>query len=353
MSRPPSSLVLLCVFFAGPTVPPRVCAQEAPGIVAVLRGLERGDRLRVWAPPGEPREGTFVGLRDGRLLLYEEAGWPGSDAVPASATALSSIEALWTPKRRTGTGAVVGGLAGTAGGVLFGLFVAEVAEGDLEPGTGALVGGLLGAAAGAGVGALIGSAFSGWKLRSEASSDGRGWEAPPPGAAATERAETRPVEREPWGRRTGWLVGQVGGSAWTGAEIAGGDASGGAAALLGAAILAEFGAWRIGPEAQLAGLGADQSVATYGGVVHLRLGGGRFQPYAIGGAAGQSWDSSGAEPGQYDASLFALSAGMGARVPVGRRTALGAELRAHRSVQRYEGATPWLFTLAATVGFGL
>jgi hypothetical protein len=319
----------------------------------VLERLDEGARLRVWAPPEDPREGTYLGVRDGRLLLLGDSPRQPDGEIQSAAAALSSIEAVWTPKRRTWTGALVGGVAGAAGGILFGLFVSEVSEGDVESGSGALVGGLLGAAAGAGIGALVGSAFSGWKLRYEAASDGRGWVAPSPVAAPAKGAQPASTEPEPWGRRTGWLVGQVGGSAWTGAEATSGDASGGVGALVGAAILAQFGAWRIGPEAQLAGLGADQSVVTYGGVVHLRLGGGRLQPYAIGGAGGQSWDSSGAAQGQTDASLFALNGGLGARIPVGRSTALGAELRAHHSVQRYDGATPWLFTLAATVGLGL
>lgn len=353
MCGPRPRLRGLCAAIACLLVPSVARAQEAPGLRPVLGTLEAGARVRVSAPPDAPREGRFAGLR-GNLLLLEDDG-PSLEGAgsPVHAAALSSIGALWTPGRRTGTGAIVGGLAGTAGGVLFGLFVAGMSEGDLASGTGAAVGGLLGAAAGAGVGALIGSAFSGWKLRYEGAADGRGWDAPRPDAPPATGAAPPPAGPEPWGRRTGWLVGQVGGSAWSGAESPFDSASGGAGALVGAAVLAEFGAWRIGPEVLLAGLGADQSVVAYGGVAHLRLGRGRLQPYAIGGAGGQSWDSSGAGSGQVDASLFALNAGLGARIPVGRRTALGTELRAHRSVQRYDGATPWLFTLAATVGFGL
>jgi len=353
LPRFPARLALRLAVCASLLLTSRSSAQEVSPILPALEEIDTGARLRVWAPPEEPREGTYLGVREGRLLLLDDAPRTEDGELRPAAAALSSIEAVWTPTRRTGTGALVGGLAGTAGGILFGLFVSEVSEGDLASGTSAIVGGLLGAVAGAGLGALVGSAFSGWKLRYEASGDGRGWEAPLPGAPAAGRAEPPPAGPEPWGRRTGWLVGQVGGSAWTGAETTAGDASGGAGALLGAAILAEFGAWRIGPEAQLAGIGADQSVVTYGGVVHLRLGGGRLQPYAIGGAGGQSWDSGGASPGQVDASLFALNGGLGARFPVGRSTAFGAELRAHHSVQRYDGPTPWLFTLAATVGLGL
>ena len=346
-----SSLCLLCSFLPLPT---RVRAQEPAGLDEIAAGIEPGTRIRVWAPPDDPLEGALLGIRDRRVVLRVDAPAAGAEAWDGAA-AFPSIEALWTRSRRTKTGAIVGGAAGVAGGVLFGLFVAGISESDVNAGSAAAVGGLLGAGAGAALGALVGSAFSGWKLRYEAPADGRGWDPPRwvPDAGGQVAWRGDGVRAEPWPDRTGWLVAHAGGSAWTGREASDPSSSGGLGGLVGAGIVADFGAWRVGPEVLLSGLGDSQSVVSYGGVLHVRLGHGRLEPYGIAGAGGQSWDASGAGAGQVDASLFALNGGLGLRAPAGRLAALGVELRAHRSVQSYAGSVPWLFTLAATLGVGL
>ncbi len=338
-------------------LPTAAAAQQPLRLEEVLETVDRGSRVRVLAPPESPRDGAFAGVRDGLLVLRLDPGGAGPRAGLERAAALESIEALWTRHRRTWTGTIVGAAAGAAAGVLMGLFVAGLSEGDANAGTAGLVGGLLGAGAGAGLGALVGSAFSNWKLRYESAADGRGWiDAPEPVVArepAPPDAESAAGSRG-WEKRTGWLVGQAGGSAWSRSDpYAGQELSGGVALLLGGSVLADFGWLRVGPEAQLGGLGAVQGIVTYGGVFQVPFGRGRVEPYVVAGAGGQSWDSSGSDPDQLDASLFALNGGLGLRVPAGRNTALGVELRAHRSVQHYGGDVPWLFTLAATFGLGL
>jgi len=326
---------------------PGAVAQEPVAAPAALYELSDGDRVRVLVPPDEAVEGDVARVDSGRLVLRLDQIAEGAGASTEQAASFESIEALWTRSRRTWLGAGIGGGVGAVLGGLTGAVAAGLCEGECDDETVTIVAvGLLGAAAGALVGGLVGSAVSRWNLQFEQEADGRGW-AYAPGPEQVESGARLPSEVDPLRGRTGWLVAQAGGSlsSWSEFQQAG--------VLVGGAVVADFGVLRVGPEVLLGGIGGSQGVVTYGGVVHVPVAHGSMEPYLIAGAGGQAWNSTGPDYNQLDASLFALNGGFGLRFPVGSRTAAGAELRAHHSVQNYGGPVPWLFTLAATFGFGL
>ncbi len=344
--------LLVAVVCACTWSPGAILAQERDTVgSSVLTELDEGDRLRVLVPPDTALEGTVVNVGAGSLVLRVKEAGPAGGVSVDQAAAIGSIEALWTRKRRTWLGAAIGAGAGAVLGSLAGAVAVGLSESSSDDDAGAVVlAGVLGAGAGAVVGGLVGSAFSNWNLRFRQQADGRGWSIgggrkPGPDAAAADAAP--PSDSDPLANRSGWLIVYGGGSLSTGAG------STQAGALLGGAIVADFGGIRVGPEVLLAGIGSSQGVVTYGGVVHVPVGHARFETYLVAGAGAQSWNSTGPSYDELDASLFALNGGVGLRLPVGSRTAAGMELRAHHSVQSYGGPVPWLFTLAATFGLGL
>lgn len=328
-------------------------AQEVRQPPRAFLDLRNDEPVRVLAPPAAVREGKVaeVDAESSVLRVRFDSQSENADDIE-QVVSFGSVEALWTQSRRTWLGAGIGG--GT--GAILGVLAAGVGEGLCEyecgdTGTGTYIAaGLLGAGAGALLGGLIGSAFSRWDLQVEQEADGHGWRPGaevyrrpgPPDARAGTASESSPLRG-----RTGWLVGQGG------ASLSSRSGSTQVGLLLGGAIVADFGALRIGPEVLVGGIGASQGVVVYGGVVQVPLGRGRFEPYIMAGAGGQSWKSAGPDFDQVDASLFALNGGVGFRFPAASRSAVGAELRAHHSVQNYDGSEPWLFTLAATIGLGL
>lgn len=342
-------VAVVCVSAWSPRV---TLAQERDTVPSsVLRQLGEGDRLRVLVPPDTAVEGTAVNVGSGSLVLRVTYPGPGGKAAVEQDATIESIEALWTRKRQTWLGAAIGAGAGAVLGSLVGLVAVGLSESDSGDEAGAVVlVGVLGAGAGAVVGGLVGSAFSNWNLRFRQDADGRGWsygnrlEDSPD---TTAKGAPAPPDSDPLANRTGWLIVEGGGSVSTGAG------STQAGALVGGAIVADFGGIRVGPEVLLAGLGSSQGVVTYGGVVQVPAGHARFEPYLIAGAGAQSWNSTGPSYDELDASLFALNGGLGLRFPVGSRTAAGVELRVHHSVQSYGSPVPWLFTMAATIGLGL
>ncbi|MCL7969797.1 MAG: hypothetical protein M8867_09270 [marine benthic group bacterium] len=327
-------------------------AQETRPAPGAFPDLRNDEPVRVLAPPSSVREGSVAGVDTGSSVLRVRFDSESVNAADIEQfVSFSSVEALWTQSRRTWLGAGIGGGAGAILGVLAAAVGEGLCEYDCDSGAGTyFAAGLLGAGAGALLGGLVGSAFSRWDLQLEQQADGRGWQ---PGAEVYRRPDAPDAdegaakESSSLRGRTGWLVGQGGASLSSRSE------STQVGLLLGGAIVADFGALRIGPELLLGGIGASQGVVVYGGVVQVPLGRGRFEPYIVAGAGGQSWNSTGPDFDQVDASLFALNGGVGLRLPAGSRSAVGVELRVHHSVQNYDGSTPWLFTLAATFGLGL
>lgn len=344
-------VVVLCVFVWSPR---QTFAQEQrTGASAVLSELAEGGRVRVLVPPDTVVEGNVATASARSLVLSVNDPGTAGGAVVDRTAAVESIEALWTRGRRTWLGAGIGaGVGGVLGG-LTGAIAHDLCESDCGDAAGTIiVVGIVGAGGGALLGALIGSAFSKWDRQFEQAADGRGWQHPPQGRAPVglPTAEPGPPPTPvsgPFAGRTGWLNAHAGGSVSTGAE------STQVGLLLGASIMADFGALRIGPEVLFGGIGGSQGVITYGGVVHVPLRHASLEPYLVAGAGGQGWNSTGPDYEQLDASLFALNGGVGLRLPAGSRTAVGVELRAHHSVQNYGAEVPWLFTLAATFGYGL
>ncbi|MEJ2483517.1 MAG: hypothetical protein P8049_10520 [Gemmatimonadota bacterium] len=226
---------------------------------------------------------------------------------------------------------------------------------------------LIGAGAGAIVGAIVGSAFSGWTHVYEAIPDGRGWRAvPAAGPVADWDSVLAPAMKNRGADRlqghSGWLTARTGGwlSTWEGYAGSSGSVTQGGV-LLGGSLLADFDWLRVGPEALFGFLG-DQNVFSYGGLFAipvLRRGG---ETYLLAGAGGQHWIGTN-EPspdvrdypdsGVLDYGAFAINGGAGMRFPTGERTALGGELRVHYAAFDDDLSTPWLFTLALTFGFGL
>jgi hypothetical protein len=74
---------------------------------------------------------------------------------------IQEIQRAWVRGNHAKTGAIIGGILGAGGGLLLGLLIDAVCEGDCN-GSAATVT-LLGLGAGAGTGALIGLAFPRWK----------------------------------------------------------------------------------------------------------------------------------------------------------------------------------------------
>jgi hypothetical protein len=342
-------VVVVCVCVWSPRV--TLAQEQRMGASSVLSELDEGGRVRVLVPPDTVVEGNVATASARSLMLSVNDPGTAGGAVVDRAAAVESIEALWTRSRRTWLGAAIGAGTGAVFGGLAGAVAVGLSESSSDDDAGAIILiGVLGAGAGAVVGGLVGSAFSHWNLRFKQEADGQGWSYGDPPAQRPDPAVPGPAvagDANPLRNRTGWLIVEGGGSVSTGAG------STQAGALLGAAIVADFGGVRVGPEVLFGGIGSSQGVITYGGVVQVPVGRGRVEPYVIVGAGAQSWNSTGPDYDQLDASLFALNGGLGLRLPVGSRTAAGAELRAHHSVQSYGSPVPWLFTLAATIGLGL
>ena len=103
---------------------------------------------------------TIRGLVGDSLALRTNAG-------PPTTLALDEVQAAWSRKHQAGRGALIGGIAGAALGVAFGLLAQAFCEGESSdcgsPAGAAIVGGLSVGAIGTGLGALIGAAIPVWK----------------------------------------------------------------------------------------------------------------------------------------------------------------------------------------------
>ena len=332
-------------------------SQPPPSTSAPLVALEAGQRVRVLAPPAERREGDVSAVDPSASVLRVEFAAESEEMVGVVQEAsFSSIQSVWTNRRYVWPGIGWGAAGGTLLGGLFGAAIGSLE--DVDTGAAVAVYGLLGAGAGAIVGAIVGSAMSGWKHVYEAEPDGRGWRpvssADPVGHEVSSQPESEKQRAADRLRgRSGWLTARTGGwlSTWEGSSVSSGSVTHGGI-LVGASLVADFDWLRVGPEALYGFLG-DQNVFGYGGLFEipvLRRGG---ETYLLVGAGGQQWIQREPNPGTLDYGAFAINGGAGLRFPTGARTALGGEFRVHYAAFDDDLDTPWLFTLALTLGYGL
>lgn len=324
-----------------------------------ILGLQEGERVRVLAPPAPLREGRVIAVDSTSAVLRIEFD-PGSREDPAARqdVRFGSVGSLWTLHRHTWGGA---GWGAAGGAVLGGLFGAGISSAFDDDGPDTLesiaIFGLLGAGAGAVVGAIVGSALSGWVQIYAADADVGAGRPMAPGPAAGRTTDTGPDERRASDQlrgRSGWFTGKAGGwlSTWEGYSGTSGTVTQGGI-LAGAAILADFDWLRVGPEVMYAFLG-DQTVLSYGGLFEVPVLRSGSETYLLLGAGGQQWNSDGPGFDTLDYGFFAVNGGAGLRFPMGSRTALGGELRAHYApFDNGFDSPPWLFTLALTFGYGL
>lgn len=129
-------------------------------LVTQLGKVPRGKMIRV------STNGPLV--HTGRLADFDAVALRlESEDSPVLTFPLEEIRSLRVRGRATLTGALIGGAAGLAFGVLAGVFVAQIADEGSGPdyaGTVPAVG-LLFTVAGAGTGAILGSAFPKWRLK--------------------------------------------------------------------------------------------------------------------------------------------------------------------------------------------
>jgi hypothetical protein len=137
---------------------PSLAAQAADSVLAPLVPKTSLVRLRT---EGTRVTGRLIALTSGVATLETESG--------NRTAGLASVDSIWVRGRATGTGAIVGTVAGT---VLLGVFGAVIADAFCEEADcsgawaeGALAGGVMGAAAGALLGAGIGALIPKWRLR--------------------------------------------------------------------------------------------------------------------------------------------------------------------------------------------
>lgn len=140
-------------------LPTSLPAQSTPaGRDSAVAKLKTGQQIRLSA--------------EGMARLVGRAGVSASDTLDFAQDDMVrripvlAIDTLWIRGRATSTGLIIGGIVGSAAGLLAAAYGAASCEYDCSA-TGLEYAGVaaLGAAAGAGVGALIGSAFPRWKRR--------------------------------------------------------------------------------------------------------------------------------------------------------------------------------------------
>ena len=161
MGRLRTVTVAILVILVGLARPTALVARQqqevtGPRYRAAFAALPEGKVLRVAQPSGMS-VGRYGGLRGDSLVLLLDSG-------SATPIPMQTVMQVWTRRKNTGRGALIGGLAGGLMGGLLGAAAHGMNEnssssmaGDVA--TGAIVIGLGGAA----LGALIGAAVPGWK----------------------------------------------------------------------------------------------------------------------------------------------------------------------------------------------
>lgn len=128
-----------------------------PRAAAFAKALEAGRTVRLSTAAGRRVTGTVVRADGTTIVLRDERG--------ETSVAAAEVDTLWQRGKATKTGAIVGGVAGLAAGIIIGAELkSEMEEGStnddwtLAIPAGAVGGTLVGGAIGAGVG----SAFGKW-----------------------------------------------------------------------------------------------------------------------------------------------------------------------------------------------
>lgn len=152
MRRPlPVVAALLLALLPGPAL-----LAQASGPLPTLKS---GSLLRVEQRDGDRVQGMLVS-QDRQVLILRQDHSPRQ-------VALSDLRRVWVRRRSTGTGAIIGALAGgVGGGVLYNFFArvgCESSHCHITEAT--LAGSAIGAAGGALAGAIIGAAIPRWRLR--------------------------------------------------------------------------------------------------------------------------------------------------------------------------------------------
>ena len=125
-----------------------------------LARVPSGKTIRVGTRSSQLHTGRLADF-DAVILRLE------SEDAPLLTVPLDEIRSLRVRGRATKTGAVIGGVAGLAFGVLAGVFVAKIAdeEGDPEYAKAIAGVGAFFTVVGAGTGAIVGSAIPKWRLK--------------------------------------------------------------------------------------------------------------------------------------------------------------------------------------------
>ena len=135
-------------------------SRDTVGLMGELVNVPRGKTIRVGTRSSQLHTGRLADF-DAVMLQME------SEDRQLITVPLDEITWLRVRGRSTMTGAVIGGLAGLAFGVLYGVFVARIAteDGDPEYASAIAAVGAFFTVVGAGTGAIIGTAIPKWRLK--------------------------------------------------------------------------------------------------------------------------------------------------------------------------------------------
>jgi len=140
-------------------------------LLCSVTAVQAQDSTRSVAPPGV-KQGHTVRLAvpgQGRVVgNVERVGSDGLTLGTASGPRTFAVlpDTLWSRERSVKQGAIVGGIAGVAGGIFLGVIANALCEYDCGSSAGyAAAGGLLVGVGGAALGSLVGAAIPRWKRR--------------------------------------------------------------------------------------------------------------------------------------------------------------------------------------------
>jgi hypothetical protein len=148
-------LPALALLTVGVTLPTRAQATPAGGLDSASVLELKPDRLVRLQVPDQGRLQGRVGFRSGSELLLKMDG-------EERRISLGGVDTLWVRGRHTRTGAIIGGILGTGGGILLGALATGLCEYDCDNNY-VLSGAVFGLAAGGAAGALVGAAFPRWR----------------------------------------------------------------------------------------------------------------------------------------------------------------------------------------------
>lgn len=334
-------VVAILVAMAGEATP-------QPNSTSLCSRLGDGQLVRIVSDGEAPLEARFAGCHGDTLRLIAPAGLR---AIP-----LAAVTRLWVRERHTATGFYLGGILGTVVGGLLGAAMAGLVDdlgGDVDGGEKAAVISVSAVAGGlvfGGAGAIIGTAFIGWReiplqggfVRPESP----GGEPPPDPRSSVPAFAVPPVALHsyPPDEPVGSLGIRVG-SAW------GTDHGFSAAGIaLGAVLLAEFpGGFGFGGELSWQEPGAQPRPADeadgypvrdrawlLGLLVRYGRRCGPVRPYLTAGSGHYQWDD----------GFLGGSLGAGVAIPLHvPHAAISVEYRYHDNLQNLVGVDPGFHTV--------